>query len=59
MGADDHEVARACGRWQVTLRTTYLSDTLRISRPVLELDGAPASGTDDDGSRAIFVYARA
>jgi len=41
----------------VTMRTTYLSQTLRVSRPVLDLQDAPL-GSTDDGARAIFVYAR-
>ena len=38
---------------RVRLRTTYLSPTLRISRPMLDLEGSGG-----DGKRAIFVYAR-
>ena len=37
---------------RVRLRTTYLSPTLRISRPELDLGGAPSPGD------AVFVYAR-
>ena len=44
---------------RVTMRTTYLSQTLRISRPMPDLADAPPSGRGDgDGSRAVFVYAR-
>jgi len=43
--------AAAQGSSQVRLLTTYLSDELRISRPVLSLDGADADG-------GVFVYAR-
>ena len=43
---------------RVWLRTTYLSPTLRISRPMLDLTGAPSS-SQGDGEGAIFVYARA
>ena len=35
------------------LRMWYLSPTLRISRPMLDLEGSGG-----DGKRAIFVYAR-
>lgn len=40
------------GSSKVRMLTTYLTDELRISRPVLSLDGAEADG-------GIFVYARA
>ena len=46
---DALEVVRARSSY-VTLRTTYLSSTLRISRPVLQ------DRADDTG--AVFVYAR-
>jgi len=40
----------------VVLQTTYLSSSLRISRPRLDLSAAPAPA---DEARSAFVYARA
>ena len=42
---------------RVQLRTTYLTSTMRISRPVLQLEDAPI-GNMDASSNAVFVYAR-
>lgn len=41
----------ASGSSRLTLRTTYLSKSLRISRPLIELNG-------EQDSTSIFVYAR-
>ena len=50
--------ALAPGSSRVLLKSTFLSSTLRISRPVLDLAAAPASATAADGEGAVFVYAR-
>ena len=43
---------------KVMLRTTYLTKTMRISRPLLDLGDDSSPFSDEGVTDAVFVYAR-
>ena len=44
---------------RVLLRTTYLTERYRISRPILDMEDAPLGAAGEPRDEPVFVYARA